>query len=79
MKSLPLVEDSRFLRTVNERAVAKAGYRNDAGEGEALAIAWVRVPDDLILLDMLLPKIGGPKVLQALRKNAVLRQFLSSC
>jgi CheY-like chemotaxis protein len=56
----------------NEKALAKAGYSVfTARDGEeALAIARARIPD-LILLDMLLPKLGGLEVLQAL-KNGVL-------
>ena len=71
MKSILLVEDSRLLRLANERALVKAGYSVvTAGDGEeALRIAYATVPD-LILLDMLLPKLGGVQVLQALRRNA---------
>jgi len=72
VKSILLVEDSRFLRTINERALSKAGYNViTAGDGEqALLIGSARVPD-LIVLDMLLPKLGGPEVLRALRQNPV--------
>ena len=72
MKSILLVEDSRFLRTINERALSRAGYKVvTAGDGEeALLIGAARVPD-LIVLDMMLPKMGGPDVLRALRKNPV--------
>jgi CheY-like chemotaxis protein len=54
----------------NERALARAGYKVvTASDGEeALMIAHARIPD-LILLDMLLPKLGGPEVLHALRKD----------
>jgi CheY-like chemotaxis protein len=72
VKSILLVEDSRFLRLANERALVKAGYSVvTAGDGEeALRIAYAAVPD-LILLDMLLPTLGGVQVLQALRSNAL--------
>lgn len=70
MKSILLVDDSRLMRTANERALARAGYSVvTARDGEeALHIARARIPD-LILLDMLLPKLGGVEVLHALRKN----------
>ncbi len=54
----------------NAKALTRAGYAVvTAGDGEeALRMAHARIPD-LILLDMLLPKLGGPEVLQALKKN----------
>lgn len=70
MKSVLLVDDSKFMRMANEKALARAGYEvMAASDGEeALRMAQAKVPD-LILLDMLLPKLGGPQVLQALKKN----------
>jgi CheY-like chemotaxis protein len=66
-----LVEDSKFLRLAMERALARAGYEVcSAADGEeALRIAQVKLPD-LILLDMLLPKVSGLNVLKALKKDA---------
>lgn len=65
-----LVDDSRFLRIANERALARAGHNViSAADGEAgLQLAIERKPD-LIVLDMMLPKLSGPDVLHALRKN----------
>jgi CheY-like chemotaxis protein len=65
-----LVEDSKFLRIANERALARAGYEvSTAADGEeALRVANEKLPD-IILLDMLLPKLSGPEVLQALKIN----------
>jgi DNA-binding response OmpR family regulator len=66
-----IVEDSRFLRLANERALTKAGHNvisaSDGAEG--LRLAAERRPD-LVILDMLLPKVSGPEVLRAIRANA---------
>ena len=65
-----LVEDSKFLRMANERALSKAGFEvSTAADGEeALKVAGDKLPD-IILLDMLLPKLSGPDVLKALKAN----------
>src|SRR5579864_2577386 len=70
MTKILLVEDSKFLRLATERALVHAGYEvSSAGDGEqALVMAREKLPD-LILLDMLLPKMGGPEVLRALKKD----------
>ena len=69
-ETILLVEDSKFLRMATERILSKAGYRVIcAGDGdEALVLAGSNIPD-LILLDMLLPKLSGPEVLRSLKKN----------
>jgi CheY-like chemotaxis protein len=65
-----LVEDSKFLRLSNERILTKAGYEvSTAADGEeALRIAGEQLPD-IILLDMMLPKLSGPDVLRKLKEN----------
>src|SRR5690242_9959319 len=72
MESILLVEDSKFLRLTSERTLAKAGYRvlsTDDGE-QVLRLAQEHRPD-LILLDMMLPRIGGPEILRALKLDPV--------
>ena len=71
MTKIMVVEDSKFLRLATERALTHAGYEvSSAGDGEAaLQVAKEKMPD-LILLDMLLPKVGGPEVLRALKKES---------
>jgi CheY-like chemotaxis protein len=65
-----LVEDSKFLRVATERTLSQAGYEVVcASDGEdALEMAREKRPD-VILLDMLLPKMAGPDVLKALKKD----------
>jgi CheY-like chemotaxis protein len=71
-----LVEDSKFLRLATERALARAGYSmSSAADGEeALLLAREKIPD-LILLDMLLPKMSGPDVLKALKTDPVTKSI----
>lgn len=71
MTKILLVDDSKFLRMATERALARVGYKViTAADGEeALQTARAEKPD-LILLDMLLPKISGPEVLKALKKDS---------
>ena len=64
-----LVEDSKFLLMATEHSLSKAGYLVTAADGEeALQVAKEKLRD-IILLDMMLPKISGPNVLQALKEN----------
>ena len=65
-----LVEDSKFLRMATGRTLARAGYEMTfAADGdEALLMAGEKLPD-LILLDMMLPKMSGLEVLKALKKD----------
>jgi len=65
-----LVEDSKLLRLTNERTLVKAGYDVISAEDgeEALRCAKEHRPD-LILLDLLLPKISGLEVLNRLKHN----------
>jgi len=65
-----LVEDSKFLRMATEHSLSKAGYLvSTAADGEeALQVAKEKLRD-IILLDMMLPKISGPNVLKALKEN----------
>jgi len=67
-----LVDDSKFLRLATERALVRAGYDVvTAGDGEeGLRVAREAKPQ-IILLDMLLPKMTGPDVLKALKKDPV--------
>ena len=66
-----IIEDSRLLRTTTERALMRAGYEViTAIDGErGLRLALESKPD-LVLLDMMLPKLSGQEVLKQLRLNA---------
>lgn len=63
-----IVEDRRFLRVSNERALARAGYGviTVADGEEGLRLARENKPD-LVVLDLMLPKLSGRHVLRELR------------
>src|ERR1700722_20124626 len=71
-----LIEDSKFQRIANERALVKAGYSViHAGDGDdGLRIARENIPD-LILLDMMLPKLSGLDVLRALKGDMIVKHI----
>ena len=69
-KTILLIEDSKVQKLAGERMLLKAGYLVlTAGDGaEGLRLARESAPD-LVLLDMLLPEIGGEEILRALKGN----------
>jgi two-component system, OmpR family, phosphate regulon response regulator PhoB len=65
-----LVEDSKFLRLAIGRALARGGYEMSfAGDGDEALLRTSESRPDLVLLDMMLPKMSGLEVLQALKKD----------
>lgn len=63
-----LVEDSKPIRRENESALSKAGYEVVCAEDGESALSLVKDQHfDLILLDMILPRMSGPEVLQHLK------------
>jgi two-component system phosphate regulon response regulator PhoB len=73
-KRILLVEDDRFLRRACEASLRQRGLTvTTAADGEeGLRLARSDRPD-LILLDMLMPKLSGLEVLRALRGDAETR------
>ena len=65
-----LIDDSKFLRRANELAISRSGYRVlVAADGdEGLRLAREKVPD-VIVLDMLLPKLSGEQLIVALKAD----------
>lgn len=65
-----LVEDSKPIRRENETVPHKAGYEVICAEDGETAVQVSRDQQpDLILLDMILPKMSGPEVLRHLKSD----------
>jgi CheY-like chemotaxis protein len=67
-----LVEDNKLTRMVTERSLAKAGFCVVcAMDGEQALDRAANDSPDVVLLDMMLPKLSGPDVLRRLKSNPV--------
>jgi len=71
-----LVEDDRFLRRACEVSLRRRGFSVTlAGDGEE-ALRQVRAErPDLILLDLLMPKVTGIEVLRTLRADPTTKEI----
>ncbi|MRR12984.1 response regulator, partial [bacterium] len=69
-KRILVVEDTELLRRMYRDRLVQDGYEvEDAGDGVA-ALALLRDrPFDLVLLDLIMPRMGGIQVLEAVKQD----------
>jgi PAS domain S-box-containing protein len=78
-ETILLVEDEDGLRRVAQRALERGGYRViTAADGvEALALYLQRSPEiDLVITDVVMPKLGGIALYRTLRQDGHSPRFL---
>ncbi len=70
-KKIFLVEDENIIREMYEHALIKRGYTVESAEDGEQALAKLKdITDlDLILLDVMIPKVDGLSVLKELKKE----------
>jgi CheY-like chemotaxis protein len=69
-KRVLLVEDDRFLRRACEKSLQQQGFTvATAPDGEEALRAIHADPPDIILLDLLMPKVSGIEVLKELKSD----------
>src|ERR1043166_1309632 len=70
MKKIVVVDDQPVLANIYRTKFAAEGFHVDvATDGEAALEVIQRAKPDLVLLDLMLPKIKGVDVLRTLRAN----------
>ena len=76
MQTVLLIEDSKFLRVATQHLLVKAGYNVvTAEDGDEALRAVGKYHPDVILLDIMLPKISGLDVLRHLKEDAATAQI----
>lgn len=69
-----VAEDVNVIALTMRRALEKAGFAVDiARDGAECLQKALESPPDLVVLDVMMPKMSGIEVLQALRASAVTR------
>lgn len=70
-KKILVVEDEEYIRDLYVQILQKEGYLVDsASDGEEAYVKISKKEYDLILLDIILPKIDGLQVLEKLKKES---------
>jgi two-component system alkaline phosphatase synthesis response regulator PhoP len=70
MKKIIIVEDEEVLRNLLKKKLESEGYEVEVAEDGEEGIRKIReVKFDLILLDIIMPKMGGFDVLEAMQKD----------
>ena len=70
MLRILIIEDNQLLANTYRSAFAQAGFKVDvAGDGHAGLATALANPPEIILLDLMLPKLSGLEVLRRLRTD----------
>ena len=73
MNKILVIEDNAIAASLYRSALSQAGYQVDvASDGEAGLAAIDKIHPDLVLLDLMLPKVEGLEVLRQIRSNPAL-------
>lgn len=73
MKRILIVDDNQMLANMYRGALASAGFQVEvAHDGEAGLRAAQQVPPDVVLLDLMMPRMTGLQMLNAIREDPAL-------
>ena len=69
IKQVLIAEDDDHIREALQEMLSEAGYRVITAEDGLEALDWLgRVTVDLVIVDILMPGLGGPELIRRLRE-----------
>src|SRR4030042_3872549 len=75
-KKILLIEDEEIITDLLKRKLTKEGYRVDvARDGEQGLEKMRNDKPDLVLLDIIMPKLGGFEVMERMRQDKELKNI----
>ena len=73
MKTILIVEDNAVIANIYERKLAADGFKVVTHtDGKAAVDALDAIQPDLVLLDLMLPRMSGPQVMRTIRRHPTL-------
>jgi len=70
MKKIIIVEDEEILRKLLQKKLTAEGYQVEVAENGEIGLSKIREnKPDLIVLDIIMPKMGGFEMLEEMRKE----------
>lgn len=76
MAKILLIEDDPFLTTMYKTRFQAAGHEVITASDGEIALAMLRqTPPNLVILDVMLPKIGGFSILEEMQKSDSLKKI----
>jgi len=75
MKTILLVDDDPLIVKIYRGPLADAGYRVEVAEDGLVAMKMLpQVRPDLVVLDVMMPKVDGPYVIRFIRSRPELKE-----
>ncbi len=75
-KKILIVEDEELIKSLLQKKLVKEGYDvSTASNGEEGLEVMRRVSPDLILLDIIMPKMGGFEMMEEMRRDEKLEKI----
>ena len=76
MKKILLIEDEEIMIDILQRKLSKEGYEvSKAVDGKEGLEMMKEIKPDLILLDIVMPKMGGFEVMEAMAQDSSLKRI----
>ena len=70
MPRVLVIDDAEYARDILKKILIRGGYEiaGEAGDGEAGLMEYSRTNPDIVIVDMIMPKMNGIETIRAIKK-----------